>query len=633
MGAHPVFVVADTQGMSTTPESQKQTKVMNSPAGIRDRLEFILARYEAARAGEPFGRRHPLWGVFRGLQQALAEHPAAAKRPTLQVKWSAGQGHWARIPWLALLDSRETATTQQGVYCILLFRQDLSGVYLTFNQGVTKPREESGKVLAHATLRRRAEDLREFCDDLPERGFQLDDLIDLRTEPGLGKDYEVSTVAYKLYEASEVPDDSTISEDLDALLGAYDRYLASRGRKRRSARSVRETRGPGWEQAWKIGPAMGTLIQSIEQQSFVFEPWQVAAYVTALRTKPFVILAGVSGTGKSRLPALVATATGGAARLVPVRPDWTDSADVLGYTDLQGNFREGALLEVARQAMEQQQRHCVCILDEMNLARVEHFFAEVLSRIEDRHPVPSGGYESDPLLGPALHTQGDWASVPLPPNLALVGTVNMDESAHGFSRKVLDRAFTLELSDVDLARWESTRSDPVEIARWPVSAWYPRAISLGGLRVLQEGERALIQQTVEILTVANRLLAPAALQVGYRTRDEMALFALHAAEIDSCFITRTGDRVDPLDLALHMKVLPRIIGGSGAVRRAVLGLLGWARGGTPSLSEAEARTVLEEWEAAGRPGALPGARYPRTAARLCLMWERFQTEGFTSFWA
>jgi hypothetical protein len=113
----------------------------------------------------------------------------------------------------------------------------------------------------------------------------------------------------------------------------------------------------------------------------------------------------------------------------------------------------------------------------------------------------------------------------------------------------------------------------------------------------------------------------------------MALFVLHAAEIAGAFTDRSGAPVDPLDLALHMKILPRVAGGSGPVRRAVLGLLGWAHDGRPLSTEAAARPLLDAWDAAHRPGALAGARFPRTAARLCMMWERMLAEGFTSFWA
>src|SRR6266511_2465180 len=77
--------------------------------------------------------------------------------------------------------------------------------------------------------------------------------------------------------------------------------------------------------------AVLALIDFIGGRGFIFEPWQIAAFVTAVRTKPFVILAGISGTGKSKLASLIAQGTGSELTLVPVRPDWTDSSDLLGY--------------------------------------------------------------------------------------------------------------------------------------------------------------------------------------------------------------------------------------------------------------------------------------------------------------
>ncbi len=600
--------------------------------GLRDHLELILARYEAARVYEPFGRRHELWQAFRSLAGELSALPCAQKRRTLEISWSIGEKNWLKIPWIALLDRRETRTRQEGIYCALLFRQDMTGVYLTLNQGIARLKREVGRSVARTRLRERAGELRLLAEELIEHGFRLDDLMDLRADAALSGDYDYTTVAYKLYERWAVPAEEVIAADLEALLAAYDRCLEP-GKEYRTAAAPATIR----ERKKRVGPpfawptAVEGLIEYIGKRGFIFEPWQVVAYVAALRTKPFAILAGVTGTGKSKLPALVAEGTGGGWRLVPVRPDWTDSSDLLGYADLQGVFRPGMLLDVAREAMHQPDRHWTCILDEMNLARVEHFLAEVLSRIEDRRPAPTGGFSSEPLLEPTLRSDPVWAAVTLPPNLALVGTVNMDESAHGFSRKVLDRAFTLELSDVHLERWEQ-QEEAAEPTHWPVSAWYPRALRLGGLGKVTEAERERIRETITVLTTVNGFLAPAGLQVAYRSRDEIALFVLHAAELAPSFVTHIGEAVDPLDLALKMKVLPRIVGGSGAVRRAVLGMLGWAWNGIPLLQEAEAGIIIEEWERAGRPGALPAARYPRTAARLCLMWERFLAEGFTSFW-
>jgi len=380
------------------------------------------------------------------------------------------------------------------------------------------------------------------------------------------------------------------------------------------------------------------IMYHIQCNGFVYEPWQIAQYVTAIRTKPFVILAGISGTGKSKLPALVAEAISGKSRLIPVRPDWTDSSDILGYVDLQGDFRPGVLLEIAHEAMNDRNTLWTCIIDEMNLARVEHYFAEVLSKIECRHGTPESGYDSDPLLLQPLNKKDvEWSKVVLPSNLCLVGTVNMDESSHGFSRKVLDRAFTIELSDVHLDLWKpqitATQVDP-GIARndWPISKWYPRALRLSELNNLKNEEEKEILRAIEALKDINKYLALAQLQVGYRIRDEVALFLINALEIQESFKGRKNERVDPLDLALEMKILPRIVGGSTAIRQVILGLLGWAMTGEPLTTDEDVRPILENWEGANRINAINDARYPRLAARLCLMWERLVEEGYTSYW-
>lgn len=372
----------------------------------------------------------------------------------------------------------------------------------------------------------------------------------------------------------------------------------------------------------------------IGAQGFVFQPWQIATYVAALWTKPFVILAGVSGTGKSKLPQLISEATGAVCKLIPVQPNWTDSSDVLGYEDLQGRFRPGPLLRLAQQAEENPKIHHVCIVDEMNIARVEYYFAEVLSRMEDRIAGDGGGYTSRPLLNLDLEDNDQvWAQQGLPPNLAIVGTVNMDETTHSFSRKVLDRAFTLEFSDIDLTVWNAEEApESAEPVRWAAESWFPRYTRISEMNDQPDEERDVVKQVVETLEQLNRYLVQAQLQVGYRTRDEAALFVLHARELEPSFITRDGEPVDPLDLVLHMKVLPRIVGGSNAIRRLLLQLLGWAVGGTPFENEDDGNALVARWSEEDRPGMLSGAVFPQTAARLCLMWDRLSSEGFTSFW-
>jgi hypothetical protein len=598
---------------------------------LRDILQDILAQLVKTKPGEPLGKEHPLRRSFENAIGLLAESNPVKRRKTLLVKGSIGKGRLTSIPFIALLDRRETTNPQRGVYCLYLFRQDGSGVYLTLNQGVAGIIKKDGREKAYRALRAMVEDLRSVSPRLREAGFCLDEQVTLRSSSPRGRDYETSTAAHKLYERDQVPDDNTLFEDLEEVLNAYDAYLGSGLTANSTAADETQQVKPSFE----LGPAVKALIDEITARGFVFEPWQVAAYVTALRTKPFVILAGVTGTGKSKLPSLVAEATGGQHSLVPVRPDWTDSADVLGYIDLQGHFRPGSVLEVAHRAMQEPQRSFICVLDEMNLARVEHYFAEILSRIEDRDRAQGGGYSSAPLISQALQPDDQhWSEVVLPQNFAIVGTVNMDESAHGFSRKVLDRAFTLELSEVDLLCWKGGTCDhPTKPgAGWPVRVWFPRASRLGELDGLTAEEVGRINVVIASLIEINKILIAAQLQVGYRTRDEIAMFVLNAAPVRASFVSRAGAIVEPLDIALQMKILPRIAGGSAAVRHVVLGLLTWAVTGKARFEDAEAKPIINDWNESGRTAALPGAEYPRMASRLCLMWERLVTEGYTSFW-
>jgi hypothetical protein len=592
---------------------------------IQKHLEKILARYAEATPGESFGRNHELWPLFEGVVEAIEKSQVVKKYPRIELNWSAGKGRLSKVPFIALLDRHETSTTQKGIYCTFLFRQDMTGVYLTYNQGVTEYQRKF-KSQAREIIRSQARELRSKCSNLVQQGFKVDDKIDLRADASPGKDYEDSTIAYKLYEAGKIPDDQTILQDLDAVLYVYNQHVEP---------PIEEDSNDMVKPKFDLSTALQGLTHFIANQGFVFEPWQIAAYVAALRTKPFVILAGISGTGKSKLPAIVAEGTGGKAELIPVRPDWIDSADVLGYVNLQDQFKAGLLLKVAKEASDNPNQHFVCIVDEMNLARVEHYFAEILSRIEDRRPTVNGGFASGPLLNQQLAGSDamEWGTVGIPPNLAIVGTVNMDESTHGFSRKVLDRAFTLEFSDINLHVWESNQaSNANSLELWPIQAWRPRATRLSQLDEVTDTDRQNIQTTIQVLTEVNRFLTLAQLQVGYRTRDEVALFMLHAQEILPLFVTSEEESVNPLDLALQMKILPRIVGGSNAIRQVILRFLGWAGDGKPLQMEEDAQQFLNQWESETRPLALAGAKYPHTAARLCLMWERLLNEGFTSFW-
>ncbi|MGD9713662.1 MAG: EVE domain-containing protein [Thermomicrobiales bacterium] len=167
-------------------------------------------------------------------------------------------------------------------------------------------------------------------------------------------------------------------------------------------------------------------------------------YHASLRTRGFVILSGVSGTGKTWLARLYADAVGATSLVVPVAPNWTTNEDLLGFRNpLSGEFQETDFTRFLRRAAEEwqsaqaEQRTAQpfhLILDEMNLAHVEYYFAKFLSAMEVR--ATDGDAEIE--LAPG-------SQVLLPPNLFFIGTVNVDETTRGFADKVYDRAQLLEL--------------------------------------------------------------------------------------------------------------------------------------------------------------------------------------------
>lgn len=362
--------------------------------------------------------------------------------------------------------------------------------------------------------------------------------------------------------------------------------------------------------ASSFGDRVERVVSYVQDSGFIFEPWQVAAYISAVRTKPFVILAGISGTGKTRLPGLVAEATGAIIEVVPVRPDWTDSSDLIGYERLNGTFVPGPLLITAGEAVKNPDQQYFLLLDEMNVARVEYYLAEVLSRLEQRTQVVSGRFTSAPLLAAAPPSGPDsasaWRGIGLPSNLCIVGSVNMDETTHNFSRKVLDRSFVIEFSDVDLQLVGAVSTRSAE--NWTADDWQQAALTLA--EHPQVGDPA-VTDVVEILTALNAILAPIQLQVGFRVRDEVAMFSLVAQECSTSFTTITAGTVDPLDLSIAMKVLPRIQGGGAAIRRVL--------------------TDLKDWSNPTTPGAHLRA-FPFCEARIDLMRTRLDEAGFTSYW-
>lgn len=340
-------------------------------------------------------------------------------------------------------------------------------------------------------------------------------------------------------------------------------------------------------------------------------------YLTALRTKPFMLLAGISGTGKSRIVRKLAQATvteelqkaegykgtdfandrwtlhsPANFELIQVKPNWHNSMDVIGY---QSNIPSPhyvftPFIEFIVKAWQHPEVPFFLCLDEMNLAPVEEYFAEFLSAIESRS-FEGGEYLTDPIIKPfnsfgeyvartmvntlfPNFTAGDTESaitkvikhfrtkgLTLPKNLIVIGTVNMDETTFSFSRKVLDRAMSVEMNEVNYDSFLTDTTD--DDLKAIVEAFEQNDdADLNALLVDRHIEaREIIDDlgddakfTIDYLKRINVLLEGTPFKLGYRAANEALIYLQASYEFGQT------DRIAALDNFTLMKVLSRIEG-------------------------------------------------------------------------
>ena len=345
-------------------------------------------------------------------------------------------------------------------------------------------------------------------------------------------------------------------------------------------------------------------------------PEDMDNYIEALKTKPFLLLAGISGTGKSQKVKELAymtcpendldstATTPGNYCLIEVKPNWHDSSELLGYySNLTGLYHVTDFLRFAYKATQNPAYPFFVCLDEMNLAPVEQYFAEYLSVLETR-TVVDGNIESAMLLSKesfeGYTLSGAYSpldkdvvqyiqenGLSLPDNLFVIGTVNMDDTTHQFSRKVIDRAFTIEMNGGDLKDMFSDesinalkyREEPI-----PLSAFKP--VFVKAAEALEDEEIAPyateIQSSVpEILEKINHILKDTPFRVSYRVQNELILYIanmiLNSSEedIDIDFVIQEAALIILLE-----KILPRVQGddkllsdSEGTVFAKLIGLL------------------------------------------------------------
>jgi hypothetical protein len=344
-------------------------------------------------------------------------------------------------------------------------------------------------------------------------------------------------------------------------------------------------------------PPIETIVERIHARGFALADALIRAYHVALQTKPLVFLPGISGTGKTRLTRLYADAvygdsSSGAAGqendhylLVAVQPDWHNARDLLCYYNaLTSKFHPTPFMRfLLRAAADPATPYFIC-LDEMNLARPEYYLAPILSALETEDHLLDLGVPAATVETVTGETLANPFRLPL--NIRITGTVNVDESTHTLSDKLLDRANVIELTDVDLAAFRQSYREPIDEAAWLV---------IGQIHAI---------------------MARAGQPFGYRTLAEMLRYIERARGVLA--------PAQALDQQIKQKILPKLRGDdTPRLRRALTALLELLLGQPQSA-----------WGKAGavEPEAVLAAPFPDSAEKVRRMLERLETEGFTDFY-
>lgn len=384
-------------------------------------------------------------------------------------------------------------------------------------------------------------------------------------------------------------------------------------------------------------------------------------YITAIKSKPFLLLAGISGTGKSRIVRELARACWGVDspeykdhkpknfEMIQVKPNWHDSSELIGYVSRLGDeptFIAGDFLKFVVRAWENESTPYFLCLDEMNLAPVEQYFAEYLSVVESRKRNETGKVVTDPILKPEFEKErnGEHAEfvpkawykklidellvdcsdgqkdvlkqqfidkgITIPQNLIIVGTVNMDETTFSFSRKVLDRAMTIEMNEVDLYGGLTSRHEQIGKLNFEDLV----GDKVEGVDVYQENQE-VCNQAILYLQEINAVLEGTPFKIAYRTRNEFLLYVVnnlpYRKNSQGLEMTQNEVVARALDEITSMKILSRIEGDEEKVKAELLA----------SLKEVVSKMLPENM----RDSSV-------SLAKLDEM-ERKLSSGYTSFWS
>lgn len=502
---------------------------------------------------------------------------------SLRVKVSFGQGNSAVIPWIAFL--RDGQTVQNGIYPVYLYFKNNNklilayGISETYSPQYNWPNQDSIKI------------------------------IDYFKNIGISANRYGESIVFKTYDVTKKLEEGTMEKDL---LGITNYYKSLDFKP--NIEKLKVLQGPV-----PFSSIQSEFLKGLSGAKLFFDESLVVRYISSLLTKPFIILTGLSGSGKTKLAqsfAMWLCEDKSQYCLVPVGADWTNREPLLGFPNAleKGKYvkPDNGVLDLILKAGEDKDNPYFLILDEMNLSHVERYFADFLSTMESKGKI-------------FLHEgDGNWDGIPpsimLPKNLFIIGTVNIDETTYMFSPKVLDRANTIEFR-ITAEELGAFLDNPGNVN---LDVLEGRGAEFGNSFVKIANEPITSQsKNGEINTALIKFFAQLKIsgaEFGYRTASEIKRFAQIVPLLSPEATTQ-----EIIDYAILQKLLPKVHGSRRKLEPVLVELIRLClEDGVETKDYTTGKLQVDTL-------SITNIKYPLSLEKIVRMYNNLIQNGFTSF--